>query len=419
MEECKLKRISVIGLGYIGLPTAAVFANHNINVIGVDTNPGVVEIINSGKIHIIEPQLDEIVKRSVENGFLRATNKVEPSDIFIIAVPTPTDDFNEPDIGFVTQAVLDISVVLEKGNLIILESTCPPGTTKSILKLLVKSRPDLKMPNNLFDKSDIHFAYCPERVLPGNILHEIVHNDRVIGGTTPKCSELAKQTYEIISTGECIISSSPEIAELSKLAENSFRDVNIAFANELSMLCDKLSVNVWELIKLANRHPRVNILRPGPGVGGHCIAVDPWFLVNGNEELTKVIKSARIQNKAKTQHVLDTIEREIDQSRSSRVGGQLKIAILGLTFKPDVDDIRESPALEITLNLIQKMKNELFIYDPLLDHCPSQLPKDYFLTEAEYNSSSFDLQILLVGHSHFKGNINNSGRLLDFVGLNK
>ena len=419
MEKNKLKQISVIGLGYIGLPTAAVFSNHNINVVGVDTNPAVVKIINSGKIHIVEPQLAEVVKKVIDNGFLRATNKVEPSDTFIIAVPTPIDSFSRANLEYVMRAVQDISSVLSRGNLIILESTCPPGTSKNVLKLLESLRPDLIMPNKLSQKPDIHFAYCPERVMPGNILYEIIHNDRVIGGATPKCSELAKQFYEIISTGECIISSSPEIAELSKLAENSFRDVNIAFSNELSMLCDKLSVNVWELIKLANRHPRVNILRPGPGVGGHCIAVDPWFLVDGNEEITKVIKSARIQNKSKTQHVLDTIEREVDQSRSSRMGGQLKIAILGLTFKPDVDDIRESPALEIALNLSKKMKNELFIYDPLLDHCPSQLSKDYFLTKAEYNSSTFDLQILLVRHTHFKGNINNSGRLLDFVGLDE
>lgn len=415
----KLKQISVIGLGYIGLPTAAVFSNHEINVVGVDTNPSVVSTINSGKIHIVEPQLAEVVKKVVERGFLRATDKIEPSDVFIIAVPTPIDSFNQPDLKYVMRAIKDIAPVLSRGNLIILESTCPPGTSKNVLKLLENLRPDLKIPNKQSKNPDLHFAYCPERVMPGNILFEIIHNDRIIGGLTRKCSELAKEFYEIISTGECIISSSPEIAELSKLAENSFRDVNIAFVNELSMLCDKLSVNVWELIKLANRHPRVNILRPGPGVGGHCIAVDPWFLVNGNEEITKVIKSARIQNRAKTQHVLETIESEVDKLRSSRMGSQLKIVLLGLTFKPNVDDIRESPAMEIALKLSQKIKNELYVYDPLLDRCPSQISKNHFLTEPEYNTSTFDLQVLLVNHSHFDGNINNSGKLLDFVGLNE
>ena len=418
MDKNKLKQISVIGLGYIGLPTAAVFSNHEINVVGVDTNTKVVSTINSGKIHIVEPQLAEVVQKVIKNGFLRATDKVEPSDVFIIAVPTPINSFNQPDLQYVMGAVQDISSVLSTGNLIILESTCPPSTSKNILKLLESLRPDLIMPNAKSQKPDIHFAYCPERVMPGNILHEIINNDRVIGGATPKCSELAKQFYETISHGKCIISSSPEIAELSKLAENSFRDVNIAFANELSMLCDKLSVNVWELIKLANRHPRVEILKPGPGVGGHCIAVDPWFLVNGNEDTTKLIKTARIQNKAKTQHVLETIEREINQLRVSQSGARLNIAILGLTFKPDIDDIRESPALEIAFHLSQRIKDGLFIYDPLLNICPSQLSAGHFLTEAEYSSSTFDLQILLVGHSYFNTNINKSGRLIDFVGIN-
>jgi UDP-N-acetyl-D-mannosaminuronic acid dehydrogenase len=271
--------ISVIGLGYIGLPTAAVFAARKLKVIGVDVNQKAVDTINGGQIHIVEPDLDIVVHAAVTEGYLRASTRPEPADAFLIAVPTPFKDGHAPDLSYIESASKSIAPVLKKGDLVILESTSPVGATEKMASWLADARPDLTFPQTHGEASDIRVAHCPERVLPGHVLRELVQNDRVIGGMTPKCSEAATRLYKLFVEGECIITNA-RTAEMCKLTENSFRDVNIAFANELSMICDKFDVDVWELIKLANRHPRVNILQPGPGVGGHCIAVDPWFIVS-------------------------------------------------------------------------------------------------------------------------------------------
>ncbi|MCP3697570.1 MAG: UDP-N-acetyl-D-mannosamine dehydrogenase, partial [Aliivibrio sp.] len=286
------KKISVIGLGYIGLPTAAVIASRGIEVIGVDVNQHAVDTINQGNIHIVEPDLDIVVRGVVTTGNLRATTTPEPAEAFMIAVPTPFKEGNAPDLKYIEAAAKAIAPVLEKGNLIILESTSPVGATEKLSAWLKESRPDLSFPQDAGDSADIKVAHCPERVLPGYVLQELIANDRVIGGMSKACSERAVELYQTFVRGECIITNA-RTAEMAKLTENSFRDVNIAFANELSVISDKLKINVWELIKLANRHPRVNILNPGPGVGGHCIAVDPWFIVDSCPEEAKIIRQAR------------------------------------------------------------------------------------------------------------------------------
>ena len=291
--------LSVIGLGYIGLPTAAVFASRKIRVIGVDVNKKAVDIINQGKIHIVEPDLDIAVHAAVMAGFLKATTIAEPADAFIVAVPTPfKGDNHEPDLSYIESACRSIAPVLAKGNLVILESTSPVGATEQMSAWLAELRPDLTFPQTTGEASDIRVAHCPERVLPGHVMRELIENDRVVGGLTAKCSEYAVALYKSFVQGACIVTNA-RTAEMAKLTENSFRDVNIAFANELSMICDELDINVWELIQLANRHPRVNILQPGPGVGGHCIAVDPWFIVSKTPEQARLIRTAREVNDSK------------------------------------------------------------------------------------------------------------------------
>ncbi|MCF6189011.1 MAG: UDP-N-acetyl-D-mannosamine dehydrogenase, partial [Cocleimonas sp.] len=277
----KFETISVIGLGYIGLPTAAAFASRKVKVIGVDVNQEAVDIINQGKIHIVEPDLDIAVQSAVSAGYLKATTTPEPADAFLIAVPTPFKGDHEPDLKYIESATKAIAPVLKEGDLVILESTSPVGTTEKMAEWISEARPDLIPPpfNIKNPKLNIKIAHCPERVLPGQVMRELIENDRVIGGLTPECSKASVELYKIFVQGDCIITNS-RTAEMAKLTENSFRDVNIAFANELSLICDKLDINVWELIELSNRHPRVNILQPGPGVGGHCIAVDPWFIVD-------------------------------------------------------------------------------------------------------------------------------------------
>ncbi|MFK5892436.1 MAG: UDP-N-acetyl-D-mannosamine dehydrogenase, partial [Pseudomonadota bacterium] len=292
------ERISVIGLGYIGLPTAAIIASRGVDVIGVDVSQNAVDTINAGHIHIVEPDLDIVVKSTVQMKKLKATTVPEPAQVFMIAVPTPFKGDKEPDLSYIQAATEAIAPVLEKGNIVILESTSPVGTTEKISQWLAKSRSDLSFPQHAGDNADINIAYCPERVLPGYVLQELVSNDRVVGGLTKTCAAKAKEVYEIFVRGDCIITDS-RTAEMAKLTENSFRDVNIAFANELSMICDKLHISVWELIKLSNRHPRVNILSPGPGVGGHCIAVDPWFIVSSTPKEAKIIRAAREINDSK------------------------------------------------------------------------------------------------------------------------
>ena len=293
MTDTAFNKICVIGLGYVGLPTAAVFASRGVEVLGVDINDHAVELINDGKVHIVEPDLDILVKGAVAAGKLSAQTTPEPADAFIIAVPTPFKENKKPDLKFVKAAVESLAPVLKKGDLVVIESTCPVGTTDSASHWISESRPDLSFPHAAGDSADINVAHSPERVLPGRVLIELVRNDRVVGGVSHACAIRTQQLYRIAVEGECLLTTA-RTAELVKLSENAYRDVNIAFANELSLVCDELDIDAWEAIRLANHHPRVNILTPGPGVGGHCIAVDPWFIVNSAPEQTPLIKAARL-----------------------------------------------------------------------------------------------------------------------------
>ena len=358
--------VSVIGLGYIGLPTAAVIASRGMNVIGVDVSQHAVDTINAGNVHIVEPDLDIVVRSAVKAGNLRATTVAEKADAFMVAVPTPFKDNYEADLSYIQMAANMIAPVLEKGNLVILESTSPVGATEMLAQWLSEARPDLTFPQSHGDNADIKVAHCPERVLPGHVLRELVENDRVIGGMSVACSEAAVKLYSTFVIGECLLTSA-RTAEMAKLTENSFRDVNIAFANELSMICDKLNINVWELIRLANRHPRVNILNPGPGVGGHCIAVDPWFIVSSAPDTAKLIRQAREVNDSKPHYVLQQIIDAADQFKKPVV------ACLGIAFKADIDDLRESPALDITKMLAQQNNAQILVVEPNIEKLPESL----------------------------------------------
>jgi len=394
--------VSVIGLGYIGLPTAAIIASHGIKVIGVDLNQDTINIINQGKAHIIEPELDSLVKKTIENGNFIATDKPKKSDVFIITVPTPFLDDYSPDISYIKSAVKSIAQVLAKGNIIILESTSPVGTTEEISKLFASERQDLIFPS--FGSESINFdisiAYCPERVLPGNIICELVENDRIIGGMTMICSKRAIEFYKIFVKAKCLPTDC-RTAELSKLVENSYRDVNIAFANELSLICSNLNINVWDLIELANHHPRVNILNPGPGVGGHCIAVDPWFIINSLPDLTKLIKTAREVNDNKPQHVLSLIDNAIKSL--SKENSAINISCLGISYKADIDDLRGSPALEIVKSLSQYKINRLNIVEPNISELPESIEKNNInLISLDAAIKDADIIVILVGHFEFK-----------------
>jgi len=402
------KTISIIGLGYIGLPTAAVFASRKIKVIGVDVNKVAVDTINRGQIHIIEPDLDRVVQAAVNQGYLRATSKPELADAFLIAVPTPFKaDHNgdhEPDLRFIEAASQSIAPVLKAGDLVILESTSPVGATEQMAAWLAAARPDLTFPQTHGEASDIRIAYCPERVLPGHVLRELLQNDRVIGGMTPKCSEVASQLYKIFVEGECVITNA-RTAEMCKLTENSFRDVNIAFANELSIICDKQGINVWELIKLANRHPRVNILQPGPGVGGHCIAVDPWFIVSQTPEEARLIRTAREVNDSKPQWVINKVKLAVAdylQANPSKTAKDVTIACFGLAFKPDIDDLRESPALAITRQIAAAHPGPVWTVEPNIDALPASLADNVTLKPMAQAIEAATVQVLLVDHKHFK-----------------
>jgi UDP-N-acetyl-D-mannosaminuronic acid dehydrogenase len=391
------KSVAMIGLGYIGLPTAALFASRKINVIGVDVNQSVVDIINSGKIHIIEPELDQIVEGAVKHGFLRAVTTPEPADAFLIAVPTPFVGDHEPDLSFVKAAAKSIATVIKRGDLVILESTSPVGTTENMAAWLAIERPDLTFPQQVGENADVNIAYCPERVLPGGVVKELVVNDRIIGGMTVRCSLRAVSLYKIFVEGQCI-QTNPRMAEMCKLTENSFRDVNIAFANELSLICDKLSINVWELIELANLHPRVGILQPGPGVGGHCIAVDPWFIVNAAPNEARLIRVAREVNDSKPQYLINKIEGLIKKGLS-------KVVFFGMTYKPNIDDFRESPAIEI-INSIAKNLGTIPIkivepYAKNLDMLDLEV-RNVALCSIEDALSQSDILVLLVDHDEFK-----------------
>ena len=399
----RFKTISIIGLGYIGLPTAAVFASRGVKVIGVDVNERAVQTINQGQIHIVEPELDIVVHAAVTVGSLRATTTPEPADAFLIAVPTPFKDEHEPDLSYIESASKSIAPVLKKGDLVILESTSPVGATEQMAEWLAAARPDLTFPQQAGEESDIRVAHCPERVLPGQVIRELVENDRVIGGMTTKCSEVAAELYKIFVQGECVITNA-RTAEMCKLTENSFRDVNIAFANELSMICDKLDINVWELIKLANRHPRVNVLQPGPGVGGHCIAVDPWFIVSKTPEEARLIGTARVVNDSKPHWVLSKVDQAVEQIVKAK--GQARVVCFGLAFKPDIDDLRESPSLEIAKHLAEKYAGQVDAVEPNIEELPSSLGKlGVNLLSVEQGVAAADVLVLLVDHRQFKAHV--------------
>ena len=390
------KTISVIGLGYIGLPTAAVLASRGVKVIGVDVSERVVSTINTGNVHIVEPELDVLVRRIVSEGAFRAVTRPEPADAFLIAVPTPFLDGHKPDISYVEASVRHIAPVLRRGNLVILESTSPVGTTEKISHWLAESRPDLSFPHRTGDAADIRIAHCPERVLPGHVLRELVENDRIIGGLSPLCSEQAVELYRIFVEGNCLTTDA-RTAEMAKLTENAFRDVNIAFANELSLICERLGINVWKLIELANHHPRVNILQPGPGVGGHCIAVDPWFIVDSAPDLAHLIRSARLVNDGKPRWVIDQVAQA-----ASKIANP-KIACLGLAFKPDIDDLRESPSLEITAHLAHELEATIYAVEPYVDCLPKSLETydNVEFRDAMSAVQDADIVVLLVNHQHF------------------
>lgn len=400
----KTKTISVIGLGYIGLPTAAMFAQAKSQVIGVDVVPSVVDTVNQGNIHIVEPGLEEIVKVAVQNGYLKATTTPEPSDAFLIAVPTPFKEDYQPDLSYIHSAVKMIAPVLKKGDIIILESTSPVGTTEQMMLWLSEFRPDLEFPLNDNDNPDIYIAYCPERVLPGKVIEELISNDRIIGGITPKCALLAESIYRIFVKGQ-LLHTNARTAEMSKLTENSFRDVNIAFANELSMICDELDINVWELIGLANRHPRVNILQPGPGVGGHCIAVDPWFIVSKTPNQARIIKTARVVNDSKPEWVMDKVNNsvvEFLQNNQEKSIKDVTIACFGLAFKPDIDDLRESPAMAITLDLAEKYTDQVVAIEPNISDAPNKLVDAGIRLVNLEDGLQADVLVLLVDHKEFR-----------------
>lgn len=396
--------VSVIGLGYIGLPTAAVFASRKKKVIGVDVNKKAVDTINRGEIHIVEPDLDMVVHAAVTEGYLKAVTIPEPADAFLIAVPTPFKGDHEPDLGYIESASKAIAPVLKKGDLVILESTSPVGATEQMAEWMAQARPDLTFPQTHGEESDIRVAHCPERVLPGHVLRELVQNDRVIGGMTAKCSDKAAALYKTFVEGECVITNA-RTAEMCKLTENSFRDVNIAFANELSIICDKLDINVWELIRLANRHPRVNILQPGPGVGGHCIAVDPWFIVNKSPADAQLIRSAREVNDGKPRWVIEKIQQaisEFTQRNTNNSVEKIRIAVLGLSFKPDIDDLRESPAVAIALEIIKLGLGKVLIVEPNIKSLPCEMIAER-VSLISTNEIEADIVVFLVKHKQFAG----------------
>jgi len=394
--------ISVIGLGYIGLPTAAVFASKGKKVVGVDINARAVEIINRGAIHIVEPDLDQVVHAAVTRGDLRATTQPVAADAFLIAVPTPFKDAHQPDLRFVKAAAESIAPVLKKGDLVILESTSPVGSTEKMAEWLAVARPDLRFPQH-GETPDIFIAYCPERVLPGQVMVELINNDRVIGGMTPACSARASALYRLFLKGECV-ETNARTAEMCKLTENSFRDVNIAFANELSLICADQEINVWELIALANRHPRVNILQPGPGVGGHCIAVDPWFIVAQNPELARLIRTAREVNDAKPQWVLDQVKTALADclTQTGRRASDLTIACFGLAFKPNIDDLRESPAVGVAQKIAEWHSGTTWVVEPHIAQLADVLADKAELVSSEQALAQADILVMLVDHRAFR-----------------
>ena len=397
--------VVTIGLGYIGLPTSALIASHGANVLGVDINQHVVDTINEGKIHIVEPDLDKIVSAAVSNGNLKASTKASSAEVFLIVVPTPFKGNHEPDISFVEAATNGIIPLLKKGDLYIIESTSPVGTTEKMQKLIYEARPELK--------DAIYIAYCPERVLPGNVMHELVHNDRVIGGVNKLSTEKAKSFYAKYVKGE-LHKTNARTAEMCKLTENSSRDVQIAFANELSLICDKAAINVWDLIRLANRHPRVNILQPGAGVGGHCIAVDPYFIISDYPIESRIIGMAREINNYKASWC-------VEKTKSNMLKFELEhgykplVALMGLAFKSNIDDLRESPASYITQKVIQSDQHNIMVVEPnIKNHSKFKL-----INYIEAYEKA-DIIVFLVAHDEFKAlKYRDDKIILDFAGIFK
>jgi len=404
-----IQTICIVGLGYIGLPSAALLASRGQRVIGCDIQPHIVDTINAGLVHLLEPELDMLVKGAVNSGKLTAQLTIPKADVYVITVPTPVTEDHQPDISYVKAAVESIAPCLQAGNLLIIESTSPVGTTEQAGCWIKALRPDLN------DLSGIYLAYCPERVMPGQIIRELVDNDRVVGGVNKLSTEKAIAFYKLFVKGDCIATTA-RTAEMTKLTENAFRDVNIAFANELSMICDHQDIDVCELIALANRHPRVKILQPGPGVGGHCIAVDPWFIVASSPNQAKLIRQAREVNDYKARYVLQKVLKA-----ASKIENPI-IACLGITFKKDVDDLRESPALMIVNQLAEKTSGKIMIVEPHIKSLPKSLleNKNVILSSFENALSLADIVVLLVAHSAFtpgKVIALSVGEIIDTVGL--
>jgi len=388
--------VAVIGLGYIGLPTAAIIAASGYRVLGIDTNPHVVETVGSGHVHIEEVDLDGLVRGVVGRGMLSTSLTVAEADYFLIAVPTPFGDNHTPDISYLLDAVRSLAPVLKYGDTVIIESTSPVGTTEKVRDLLEQLRPDIAFPHQDQPNADVAICYCPERVLPGRILIELSKNDRCIGGITPGCAARAQVFYKRFVKGDCVITSA-RAAEMVKLVENSFRDVNIAFANELSIVCDTLKLDVWEVIRLANRHPRVQVLQPGPGVGGHCIAVDPWFIVHADPDNTPLIRIAREVNDGKVGYVVDRVAAMLEQSPGARV------ACLGLAFKANIDDLRESPAVKVAEQLVARFGDLVDVVEPYVNALPPELAdSDAQLVDLSIALDRCEVVVLLVDHDAFR-----------------
>jgi UDP-N-acetyl-D-mannosaminuronic acid dehydrogenase len=390
------KRISVMGLGYIGLPTAAMIASRGVEVVGVDVDARVVDLVNHGLPQFTEPDLALLLERVVASGKLRATTTPEPADAFVLAVPTPFQDGHVPDLRYIEAASRLVAPLLKPGDLVVLESTSPVGTTERMIEWMAEVRSDLRFPTLGGDTGDIFVAHCPERVLPGRILVELVENDRVIGGVTRACVDRAARLYELFVNGSCL-KTDARTAEMVKLTENAYRDVNIALANELSLVCDRLDVDVWELIALANRHPRVDILQPGPGVGGHCIAVDPWFIVHSAPEETPLLQVARAVNDGKPARVVDRIMQHAER-RDAPV-----VTCLGLTYKADIEDVRESAAVKVVQGLVKRLGQRVLVVEPNVYGLPEGLARhDVELVDLEDGLRRADVVALLVDHSVFR-----------------
>ena len=392
-----MSKIAVIGLGYIGLPTAAVLAVRGHEVLGVDVSEEVVKTLSRGEIHIVEPELDVVVSAAIKSETLKVSTQVAPADVFIVAVPTPFIGDHKPDLSYVHSATELIAPHLKPGDLVILESTSPVGATEKMSRWLSGLRPDLKFPHAFGSSADINVAHCPERVLPGKVMTELVENDRVVGGISPACTDAAIRLYKTFVQGECLATNAAT-AEMAKLTENAFRDVNIAFANELSVLAEEQGVDVWELIEMANRHPRVDILQPGPGVGGHCIAVDPWFLVDASPDNALLIRQARLVNDAKPEYIINRVKNALAGIENP------VIACLGLAFKANIDDLRESPAVAICERLASDSLISIKAVEPHIEKLPGSLKQfnNVDLVEAEEAISAADVVLLLVDHAVFK-----------------